>query len=134
MKRTILTSLTLLVLVGTLDQKSFSHDLGPISGNSPAASPVSFDFNCLFTTRWDYVVTQNGQLGFFQRTNGQTWIEASGGQAYTFQETGRTADYVQLYDATRQLIVRLTNDNRALFIGGDGQWYTIAGIQLVSHN
>ena len=77
----------------------------------------------------EYWRHSQGQL---ENTVGNTWEEQSPGARFSFQETDRTQEYVQLYDASRNCTVRLYSnvslvssplsnfEFRTLYFGGWG--------------
>jgi hypothetical protein len=48
--------------------------------------------------------------GYIENTQGQTWVEHSAAATFNFRETDRNNDFVELFDASRNLFVRLYND------------------------
>src|SRR5438270_10049015 len=69
--------------------------------------------------------------GDFTQQRGRDWLETNGVASvpFRYRETNRTADYVELYDAERQLYVRLHNNSMYLKkpgsnweLGYTGRW------------
>ena len=56
---------------------------------------------------WEY------QGGYIDNVNGQAWVERSVNATFSFTETYRNVDFVEMYDQSRDLYVRLYNN--ALF-------------------
>jgi hypothetical protein len=60
---------------------------------------------------WQYYVEGGGR---FEHQRGDRWLQIRNyGEPILFRETGRTRDYVELYDPQRRMYVRLHED----------QWY-----------
>ena len=60
--------------------------------------------------------------GYIENTQGQTWIERSPGANFTFRETDRNNDFVELFDNSRSLYVRLYNDKLFFRRATDPDW------------
>jgi hypothetical protein len=63
------------------------------------------------------VYGNRGEGDFAQLRNGM-WIEVNDTGTFRYHEVGRTRDFVELYDADRNVCVRLY-DRRLLSRGGD---------------
>jgi hypothetical protein len=84
---------------------------------SPSAPAVEF-------TAWYYRADDQGREGYFVR-QGDAWLEMKEGRRFaTFQETQRTAEFVELYDAGRQMWLRLYA-GRALWKQRDTAWFRL---------
>jgi hypothetical protein len=68
-------------------------------------------------------VSWRHDAGHFEQVAGGKWVEksADGKVTWHFEEQQRTADFVQLYDAGRDVHVRLYNDHCLVKIG-DGRY------------
>ncbi len=84
-----------------------------------AAAPPAVDTR----TSWIYF-NDAGKEGRIRKVNGIEWIETTtdGGQQ-RFAEVGRNADYVELFDRTRALGLRLHAENAEMRQGRDPDWY-----------
>jgi serine/threonine protein kinase len=89
-----------------------------------SAAPISVDFHRIM---WRYA--SGG--GHFEHTSGNDWLETGGsGPSCKWKEIGRTAEYVELFDQTRDLTVRLHGDRQMDNFNGtkpfrkirDGEW------------
>jgi hypothetical protein len=86
--------------------------------------PVVIVSNPLTRLVWTY------QGGFFKDVGNGRWEEFNSSGHYCFQETGRNADFIDLFDASRGFTVRIYNN--AMFLQGgsyttftkfyDGSW------------
>jgi len=86
----------------------------------PVGSPVPAPLG--ERAEWAYETSPEGASGALRNT-GENWTETrSDGITYRFAETGRTAEYVELYDSSRGLHVRLYADRMEW--GRDGQQWT----------
>ena len=81
-------------------------------------------FLVLFTTPshaadrivWEY------EGGFIENTQGQTWVERTPNANFTFKETDRNNDFVELFDNSRSVYVRLYNDKLFFRKVTDSDW------------
>ena len=82
--------------------------------------------------RWSYPSSPEGASGNIAQQDGGKWVETrSDNLAMQFQEVERTDEYVELYDASRRLNVRLyadrmewKRDGQDWFRGQIGSWDT----------
>jgi hypothetical protein len=65
---------------------------------------------------WEY------EGGYIENTQGQTWIERSPNANFAFRETDRNNDFVELFDNSRNLFVRLYNDKLFFRRATDPDW------------
>ena len=79
------------------------------SGGTPhpesrhAGSGISLRF-----TRWTYASDETGKSGYFEK-RGDEWVEVKDGRVWAhFMESARTAKYVELFDGSRGVAVRLS--------------------------
>ena len=80
-------------------------------------------------TRWEQQYVQNNNLGMniFVNTSPGVWEENDHGVAFSFTETSRTSDYVELYDASRDFYQRLKEGGWCFKNPGDPKWYCGSG-------
>ena len=65
---------------------------------------------------WLYMVS--GHRGWFKKESDKDWIETTAdGEEFTFVETRRTAEYVELFDKSRTMWLRLSCRPRRLAAG-----------------
>ncbi len=82
-------------------------------------------------TRFDYYDAENQVRGHFRQVAPAEWVEVKGTTLFArFSEIGRTAHFIDLYDASRHLTVRLTRDLKASFRVESGPWHPIQGVRL----
>lgn len=75
--------------------------------------------NTVQFNRWPYA-TERGQGCFVK--HGEEWVETGDDKTeFTFKETDRTSEYVELYDASRTMWLRLYPD-KALWCVADKEW------------
>lgn len=94
----------------------------PLQGDAPAIDPQR--------AKWSFPTSPEGASGSIAQQDSGTWLETrSDNVSMTFQEVARTVEYVELYDASRQLYVRLLPDHmewrregQEWFRGQDGGW------------
>jgi hypothetical protein len=60
--------------------------------------------------------------GYFEKTGEKEWTEYTTDSTYTFREITRTEDYIQLYDASRKMSIRLYSDRALMAFPGSGGW------------
>ena len=65
---------------------------------------------------WEY------EGGYIENTQGQTWVERSPNANFAFRETDRNNDFVELFDNSRSLYVRLYNDRLFFRCVSDSGW------------
>jgi hypothetical protein len=115
------------------DPQVTASELQPISLDSPSASRKnpkwfvlaggtlaailvwvsSFAFSSMLTERYQ----RNDNQGAFFNTSGNIWQEefASGEKGHFFQEIARDSNYITIYDATREMTIKIpTNGGRSL--------------------
>jgi hypothetical protein len=79
----------------------------PAAGASSKSDDTDGGVKLAFT-KWTYVADENGRSGDFEK-NATEWIEMKDGKVWAhFKESARNAKYVELFDATRHIWVRLT--------------------------
>lgn len=99
---------------------------GPATSAGPSTPGVP-------TKRWVYLaVNINGSPGkfegHFENTTGNQWREKARDGEHPFVEKSRTAGYVELFDAGRNITLRLFNDRCEISNGGpfikiyEGKW------------
>jgi hypothetical protein len=72
------------------------------SASTDAAEDVS---HCRL---WRYQADERGAVGSFVKRAGRQWEETKDGQVvFHFEEVRRTTDFIELYDASRQMSLRL---------------------------
>ena len=84
--------------------------------------------------RWSYPTSPEGASGSISQQDGGMWVETrSDNLTMRFTEVARTDEYVDLYDAQRQLSVRLLADHmewrkegQEWFRGQEGSWDSAA--------
>ena len=94
----------------------------PLQGDPPAIDPQR--------AKWSFPTSPEGASGSIAQQASGIWVETrSDNASMKFQEVARTAEYVELYDASRQLYVRLLPDHmewrregQEWFRGQDGTW------------
>jgi hypothetical protein len=70
---------------------------------------------------WRYKAS--GKYGWFQKETGKRWTETTpDGMQFQFQEVARTAKYVDLFDRSRTMWLRLYSDHCAWRQGEKPQW------------
>ena len=70
---------------------------------------------------WQY--KSSAGIGSFSRIDGKQWHEQGpGGFELRFEETGRTPQYVELFDASREMRVRLHNERSEWRQGNNSNW------------
>ncbi len=75
-------------------------------------------------TKWAYPADEHGVPGFYHMEDTE-WVESKNGKVYAhFKLTGTTADYVELYDESRQTWVRLSQTNES-WSTDRKQWHSI---------
>src|SRR6266404_8281368 len=52
--------------------------------------------------------------GTFEKTADGKWVEKAGDKTHTYEEKVNKADYIELYDKTRKLTVRLSKDHSVI--------------------
>ncbi len=73
---------------------------------------------------WPYI-TKDGKKNRFEK-KGDQWIEfQEETPSATFVEKARTADYVEIYDAKRDVTVRLFTTEYRWRRGANPNWFTI---------
>jgi len=60
--------------------------------------------------------------GYIVNTQGQAWVERGPGANFTFRETDRNSDFVELFDNSRSMYVRLYNDRLLFRRVTDSDW------------
>jgi len=65
---------------------------------------------------WEY------EGGYIENVQVQTWVERSPNANFAFRETGRNLDFVELFDGSRNLYVRLYNDKLFFRRATDSDW------------
>ena len=58
--------------------------------------------------------------GHFENTTGNHWVEKSPDGTFYFREVRRAANYIELYDRSRDCTVRLTPSACLVRFGGEG--------------
>jgi hypothetical protein len=99
----------------------------PLEVSVPPASFLPTDPQ---RARWSYPTSPEGASGSILQQDVGTWVETrSDNLTMRFTEVARTNEYVDLYDAQRQLSVRLLADHmewkregQEWFRGQDGSW------------
>jgi hypothetical protein len=72
-------------------------------------------------TRSTWVYDDNGG-GYFENTDGLNWTEFTTQTTFSFREVARTDTYIQLYDASRKISIRLETDQCHIAYPGSGGW------------
>src|SRR5262249_55066408 len=67
-------------------------------------------------TSWRY------DKGSFEKTKDGSWVEKAADGTYQFQEKERTDEYVELYDSTRKITVRLSANGCQVKVGDRGRF------------
>jgi hypothetical protein len=67
------------------------------------------------------------EAGWFEKKDGKAWIEVNrdvynGAGKFEFKEVKRSDKYVELYDESRKLSVRLSDAHAELKVDGDDEW------------
>ena len=76
-------------------------------------------------TKWIYPADESGKPGFFEQ-HGAEWLETKAGTVMAhFKESARTAEYVELFDPSRGLWVRLKPTEYS-FSRDRAKWFPIA--------
>ncbi len=72
--------------------------------------------------KWGYTADNNGVAGCFTKESSD-WVESKSDKSakYTFKETARTAEYVELFDSSRKIWVRL-GDSESFVSTNQKQW------------
>ncbi|MBW4506379.1 MAG: hypothetical protein KME64_07710 [Scytonematopsis contorta HA4267-MV1] len=75
-------------------------------------------------SRWDYIDNTNGCPGFFKKNAANIWKNKdSQNQIFYFQETSRTLEYIEIYDKTRNMHVRLEDSQMLWKLGDESSWH-----------
>jgi hypothetical protein len=70
-------------------------------------------------TTWVYEASGGG---YFEYTGNGNWTESTVTQRFYFKEVERTAEYVQLHDASRKISIRLHDQYLRMHYPGSGGW------------
>jgi len=85
--------------------------VAPIPANipPPAAAFVPSD---PARVQWSYLTSPEGASGSLRQVDAQNWVETrTDNVVYQFSEVNRTGDFVELFDVSRMLHVRLYADH-----------------------
>ncbi len=96
------------------------------SGDGPAPASTPDNGAAPATTSRQYTYNRSGQYGgSFETTDGLNWVEGNN----HFKEVSLTDSEILLYDASRNIEVKLPNNGVYLWrTGHDGVWYSIPGV------
>ncbi len=73
--------------------------------------------------RWVYEKDENGKMGVFKKNDGKKWVELKDGELFArFEEVKRTHDFLELFDESRSMSVRLYDGSIFWKVEGQDQW------------
>lgn len=67
-----------------------------------------------------------GNDSWFQKADGKLWVEANlDGIHFQFEEVASTADYVEIFDSSRRMSLRIRSNRTEWRQGGTGRWFPL---------